>query len=408
MKTKQNRSVLLLTGLAFALGPQALADELKAPKTTEASPVSSTPEWKLKMQGLYHSLSDLLTDVSSDQRYFDSKNATRIGEEIKSISQFSHSLKATGKNRDQVDPTLVMFSGFLESETNEAARSFKLGYLSYAREILRTIPGDCLACHTRNNLGPDFNSLPLEPTGALEPLEKANFFAATRQFDRAIESFQGILSGKSPVSLDGTKIDGNTIESSIRNALLIAVRYKRDPALALSLVQATIDNPTTPQYLKDDAESWKKSIAAWKIEGDRKASSEAGLHAEALRLIARAHSKQSYPMDHSQDIEYLRASTVLYDLIQLAPNGRFASETFMSLGMCQELLSPRRMETLHNVYYEACIEKAPHTDTARACYKRYEQSMYLGFTGSSGMHLPEEIQHKLSDLWAKASKAKIQ
>ena len=398
MKNRYKRELALLAILILALKPSTLAS---AVDTSDSKEASVKPEWKIKMQGLYHSLSDLLTDVSSDQRYYDPKNATRIGEEIKSISKFSHELKSTGKNPKSIDPTLQMFSGFLESETNEAALTFKAGYLPYARDILRSIPGNCLACHTRNTLGPDFTSLPLEPSGPLEPIEKANFYAATRQFDRAIESFQGILKGKSPVSLDG-----NGIESSVRDGLLIAVRYKRDPVLAISLVQSTIENPTVPHFLKEDAESWKKSLNDWKNEGNRKATSEEGLHAEALRLIAKAHSKQSYPMDHSQDIEYLRASTVLYDLVQLAPNGRFVPEAFLLLGMCHELLNTRRMESLHNIYYEACIEKAPHTETARTCYKRYEQNMYIGFTGSSGIHLPDDIQTKLSDLWTKASKQK--
>ena len=365
------------------------------PQAHGQTPVTSQVQWKIKMQSLYQSLTELLTDVCSDQRYYDSKNSSRIEREIKNLSTFSHELSKDIKDTSsQADPTLQLFSGFLASETSEAYRSFRGGQQRYAREILRSIPGDCLACHSRNALGPDFNSLAIEPGATLKPSERAEFFAATRQFDRAIESFQKILHGTVK-----PKSDSYDLEKSVNEALLIAVRHKRDPKLALSIVQSVIDNPESPKFLEEDATHWKKSLEDWAMEPARELKTEEGLHAEALRLIALAHSNQTYSMDHSQDITYLRASTVLYDLVQLAPKGKHVSEALLLLGMCYEVLNPHRMENLHNIYYESCIKNAPHTEIALTCYRRYEQSIHFGFTGSAGTHLPQEIKEKLLELW---------
>ena len=370
---------------------------LGAPLAKEQTPSAEQAQWKKKMQSLYQSLTDLLTDVCSDQRYNDSKNSSRIEREIKSISAFSHELSKKTKDTIQADPSLQLFSGFLASETSEAYRSFRGGQKDYARDILRAIPGDCLACHSRNTLGPDFKSLPLEPNAPLKPFGRATFYAATRQFDRAIESFQKVLRGE-----EKPKADPYDLEKSVHDAFTIAVRFKRDPVLTQSIAQSVLDNADAPQFLKENASLWKKSAAEWQSEKPREAKTEEGLHAEALRLMAQAKAHQGYSMDHSQDSVYLRASSVLYDLIQMAPNGKYVGDALLLLGVCYEVLSPRRMENLHNIYYEACIDRAPHTDTSKTCYQRYEQSMYFGFTGSSGTHLPSEIKQKLLELWAKA------
>ncbi len=390
--------IVLFSHTLFLSAPYSSYGETS---TKSPAPVIAQTKWKEKMQGLYQSLSDLLTDVCSDERYYDSKNAARIEREIKSISTFSHELNKNSKEPAQADPTLQLFSGFLANETNEAYRSFRDGQIGYARDILRSVPGNCLACHSRNASGPDFVSLPLEPSAALKPIEKAEFYAATRQFDRAIELYQKVIRGQ-----EKPKLDFYGLEKAERDALLIAVRFKRDPALAKAIVQSALDNTESPRFLKDDAAQWKKSIEEWELEVPREIKTEEGLYAESQRLIARARTVQTYSMDHSADIIYLRASTTLYDLVQAAPNGKHVSEALLLLGMCYEVLSPHRMENLHNVYYEACIERSPHSEIARTCYRRYEQSMYLGFTGSAGTHLPQEIKKHLLDLWAIAMKNK--
>jgi len=368
----------------------------------EDTPITSQTPWKNKMQELNLSLNALLTDVCSDQRYYDPKNSSRIESEIKSISTFSHDLNKKSLGTHQADPTLQLFSGFLANETSEAYRSFRDGQLTYAREILRAIPGDCLACHSRNALGPDFSALPSEPNAPLSFIETAEFYAATRQFDRAVGSFRNILQARAQEE----SLDSTHLEKSVHDALLIAVRIKKDPDLAKAIIGDLLSNVNTPHYLKDDAIHWDQSLKNWKSEGVRKVNTPEGMYAEAIRLIAIAHAHQTYAMDHSQDIVYLRASSVLYDFLQADPNGKRVSDALLLLGMCYEVLSPHRMEDLHNVYYEACIQRSPHTEIARTCYHRYEQSMYLGYSGSSGTHLPEDIKKKMLELWSLASENK--
>jgi hypothetical protein len=187
-------------------------------------------------------------------------------------------------------------------------------------------------------------------------------------------------------------------EQAIHLGLAIAVRVKRDPEQSLALVEKVIGAKKGPYFLKQDALKWKESILKWKEQTSRRTLTEEGLHLEAMQLITQAREVQKYPADHAADVLYLRASAVIHELLQTAPDGRFGQEALLMAGMCYDALRPLGLEDIHDIYYEACIKKAPHTPTAEICYRRYEQSTYEGYTGSAGSFLPTEVQQKLQQL----------
>jgi tetratricopeptide (TPR) repeat protein len=260
--------------------------------------------------------------------------------------------------------------------------------------MLNQVSSYCIACHTRNNSGPSFASLPLEPLSKnLSPLEQAKFYAATRQYDRALDIFQKILND--PVAPIERPLEW---EQAIRYGLSIAVRVKQDPDQARALVERVIGAKNSPFFLKQDALKWKDSIIQWKDETPKKAMTEEGLFSQATQLIVQARELQKYPRDHLADVLYLRASAVIHELLQKVPDGHRAQEALLMAGMCYDILRPLGLEGIHEIYYDACIKKAPHTATSETCYRRYEQSTYEGFTGSAGTYLPDDIKQKLQKL----------
>ena len=391
MKKRNLEISFIVLSLIFLLMPrQTYGNE----KLDSQVPVYERPAWKLKMQDFYTNLNNLLSDVCSNKRYFDEKNSTRIQSEIKAIADNAHNIETQAKSSPN-DPTTLLLSRLLTDDLDEASKAFQSGNRLYARTILESVPQRCLACHTRSDYGPDFKSLAIQPNAELNDIESGEFYAATRQFDRSVDSFQKYLR----IS-DEKSFDPFLQEKAAREALVIAVRFRKDPKLALSIVQTISSNPNTPEFLKSDSRAWKKTIDAWSKEPSEKLATVDQLKNKAMRLIAKARAMQSYAFDHSADIYYLRASGYLYDAANKSTNSKDTSEALMLLGMCYEVLNPHNMENLHNEYYEACIEASPHTPVARDCYKHYEQSIYFGFTGSSGTHIPDDVREKLLKLWS--------
>lgn len=394
------KKVIVILGLGLA---QALAilyvngAETSLKKETDKKTAQSTHSsgsWSQKMQSLSKTLAELMTDLSSDTRFETPANKKKIEEHAKTLSKLAHDLNKKGMNKPDLDPSVVMLSQVFSDEADHAYQELKRGHRSYARDRLRSLSGYCIACHTRTQSGPQFSNLPLNPTTEkLSTIEKGEFFTATRQFDRALQEFQGIVEDELAPARGSIEW-----ERAARYALAIAVRVKKDPNFALGIVDRIIASKNAPYFFKQNAHEWKKSIQDWMNEATRKAQTEEGYRAEAMRLLTEAHKLQKYPMDRSGDVAYLRASAAIHEWMQLAPSNKNTNEAFLMAGICYEVLGPINLGELHEMYYEACVRQAPHTPTAEVCYQRYEQSIYAGYTGSGGTHLPSEIKSKVTNL----------
>jgi tetratricopeptide (TPR) repeat protein len=350
---------------------------------------------KETMQKLYQVLKTILTDITQDARYFDEANKNSIEKHIGQFVAVTHNLNPKHPNGNHNDPTFPILSQSLISEAELAYSSFHMGQTSYARGILRTVTGTCIECHSRSTSEADLKDFPFDPElKDFTALEKARFFIASKQTDRALEQYEEVLKTLSP-----SKSNLWDWEAALREGLTIAVRVKNDSRLAETIIDSVLKETTTPQYIKIDARIWKSSISEWNQEKKKKLKSSESIYQEALRLMSRAQKIKKYPMDHSADLIFLRASKTLYDYIKTAPSGPHIADVFLLQGLCYETLNPKHFENLHDLYYEACIRTSPHTNLAQNCYARLEQSIYFGFTGSSGTHLPEDVSKKLLDLW---------
>ncbi len=384
--------IALLVGLScVSLSQGANETSSAASKNADAK---SSAGWRVRMQGLYQTLSELLTDITSDRRFNDPKNKAKILNNAEKLASLSHELSSKVVTAPDSDPTLKIVNGLLAQETKDAVAALKSGNREYARTVLRTVPSYCVSCHTRNTSGAHFKELALEPIGpALTRFERGEFFAATRQFQRALAEFNGIIEDpKAP------EADHWEWRRAIESSLMIAVRAERSPALAEKIVDNILKAKNAPQYLLLDAKAWKKSITEWKAEAPNPSKTEDSLRSEAMRLMAKAKETQQFMMDRSADILYLRSSAVIHDLLQVAQDPKVLADAFFMAGMSYEVLNPLKRENLHQNYYEACVRKLPHTEIAQFCYRRYEENVILGYTGSGGTSVPESVKERMNRL----------
>ncbi len=379
---------VLLACIAGSASVSALASE-KA-----VSPKKETKTWAQKMRGLEQTLQELLIDLNSDERYNSPKNFKRIEKNVEKFANLAHELKAEEGASPDRDATIQIIAGQFSKEADHAYKTLKWGHRAYARGVLKSMTGYCIACHTRNGSGPSFQSASLSPAiRSLKTLERADYFASTRQFDQALESYGKIVAD--PSGPENRHFDW---ERAIRSSLAIAVRVKKDPDRALEIVNRVLAAPKAAYFLKEEASAWKKSLLAWKEEGAAKPQTEEGYYAQAVKLIAEAKSAQKYPADRSADMLYLRASSAVHDLLSFAPQGVHATDALFLAGLCYEVLNDLNLWDQHEFYYLACILKSPRTEISQQCFKHYEQSIYLGYTGSGGTHLPKEIRERLKEL----------
>ena len=73
-------------------------------------------------------------------------------------------------------------------------------------------------------------------------------------------------------------------------------------------------------------------------------------------------------------------------------------EALYLTGLSYEAVRDLAVWSLHENYFESCVRRVPHTSWSELCYRRLEESVYFGFTGSSGLRLPLDVQVRLQEL----------
>ncbi len=326
------------------------------------------------MRGLSQSLSQLMPLLVSDRRFNDLQNRAVIDSSIAALKTFGHQISSQ-KQMVNTDPSLKFLSRKLVEDMIVAESLLKTGYRHTARQLLSRVTNYCVACHSLSDQGShDFN-LVFEPnlTG-FSKLEKAQYYASVRQFENALNQFDHALVDKKNRLSDSDWAEG------AKKSLAIAIRVERRPHLALELVSRLMHAGTVPESMDKVVKQWRKAIKAW-IKSEEAAGYKAPKSAAqkfnlALSVIDKAGLKSKAKEFNDQNlIHYLRASTLLHDVLKDVKDRRVYGQTLFYAGLVAESLREINLWTLHESYYEACIRYQPGTKWSGMCFDRLQASI---------------------------------
>ena len=360
-------------------------------ETQDTVPVTKAhpSTWQGKMGLLGEKLAALLPYLSSAQQFSSAENDALIKNQLKDIATLSKQLNSDTEMMKQ-DPSMRMINAQFEEEILRGLNTFELGLKDYARFTLKNSTSYCIQCHTRTNLGPAFSGKELSYNlMKMPPLERGEFLAATRNFDDALKEFNNILN-ESP-----EKTSFTLWERATRNSLAIAVKYKQDPDLALTIVEKINKSSQAPKYLNDYAKYWRDSLNSWKKESSPATDSFKNRMSLAKKLVNVGLKKQELNR-HAGDIEFLRATALLHRSLGDAKTALEKAEVYWLLGSSYDSLTDLDFWQMTEAFYERCIDAAPHTKLAKKCFDRYEDQVTLGYTGTAGTDIPMELQKTLN------------
>lgn len=394
-KMKRMRAgAVTVTSLFIAIGVLGLMSCVSGTSRDDSTPNKNNVEvsWSSRMRGMARELEELMPYVFSRVEFNDVENKKRIRG---IIADFEKSVAVVPQHAGEVmlgkDPLVKFAIQRLKSNTQHALKAFDENHLEFSRNILSENLGLCFSCHTTTQFGPEnnFSNKVISSNFRIQPTERAEYYVATRQFDRAIDLLDGVL--QSPANLLD---DPHEQVGALRRYLSLQVRVKKDPASASAALEKFLQQKKLPYFIAADAESWLRSLRDWQAQGNK-------MHEPvklAQALLKKAREKQSRGSFHSSYVEYLRASALLHEGLRIAKNNNTRAEIYQLLGFCYDTLSEVGTWDLPEVYFEACVRSAPKTAVAQKCYKDFERSIILGFSGSAGIFVPKEERERMAEL----------
>jgi len=350
------------------------------------------PEVKGQMQQMFTALLNLQPFLASAEKFQNPKNSEIIRKDLKRLGQFKHVFPQ--KMQDE-EPGIVAISQLFHETVEDAQKRFKRGNYDYSRHRLRTATAYCFNCHSRVTSEQSFQDLEKRVESAqLSSFEKADVFAATRQFEKALKAYTQILSEKPQNHLGLVEYT-----RSLRRALSITVRVKQSPQETLELLDSVLKRKDLPQFIHQYVEHWKKDAESWANEKpEKKKLTSEELIQKGKKMIERAEKLKAFPADENGEISYLRASNYLHEALDETPKSQSRAEALYLLGVSYSSVQDPALWDLDRIYFETCVREAPHTELSRKCFHRFSEKVYMGYTGSGGTFIPEDEQKRLEEL----------
>lgn len=379
--------ILSLCFLLVSCGSTEKREQAKQEKDAKA--------WPGKMQGLADNVKNLVPYIYNKKNYSDPANATTVKKTLTDFSSSMHSIKPEmGKKYLGPDPILDYSLEQMRADVDRASDAFSAGQVEYSRSVMKSVVNHCFRCHSLTDEGSrakwdisTFQNL------SLTPIEKADLMVAARDYEGAKNYLEALFS-----SSDFAQNYQFEFEGALRRYLAIMLRIKKDPKTVLEEINKIQEKGNVPPYVQEQIKGWRKSLEAWAKEPKRPLKTS--LFTLARLRVVKGQAMQAYPKDHAGDVEFLRATSLMHDFLsetrKIAPEQ--LANAYLMLGTAYEVLDDLGYWNLHEYYYESCIKTAPKSKLADSCYKKLEASVYLGYSGSSGVHVPEHEKARLQQL----------
>jgi hypothetical protein len=353
-----------------------------------AEPAAGSDATRATMGRIVEQLAFVLPLALSDERFADPAQRPAILRALDALAAEGARVESHGQGRDL---GFAFLSRSLARDTREIRDRFAAGRTAESRFLLLEVSDDCAACHSRL---PDAREHPVgrrlvdDPrVAALDPEERVQLEVATRLFDRALASYEGLFAdtARSPADLD--------LQGHFDGYLEVAVRVQNDPERALRTLSRVAERKDLPAALRENLGAWIASLRALRGREFRGAPL-----AEARALVAEAQDLERYPDDRSALVVYLAASGILNRFLATSRSATERGEACYLLGLIESRIGRSFWLSQTEFFLEQAIRLAPQRAFANDAYELLEEFLVSGYSGESGSEVPPEVRARLDEL----------
>jgi hypothetical protein len=235
------------------------------------------------MEGMFEAVRFLLPLSLSDERFEDPASREAILAVLQTLEESGSQLEAHGRGREA---SFSFLSRSLARDSAEIRQRYESGRVAEARFLLHQLTENCVACHSRL---PSDSEFPLgqrfvqQASIADLPLdERVNLEMATRQFDRALATYEALFASPetSPTDLD--------LMGHFDAYLELSIRIRQDASRPARVLEQFSTRPDLSPSLRANLSQWIASLHA--LEKRRLGGSDVG---QARALLREAETASS-------------------------------------------------------------------------------------------------------------------
>lgn len=376
--------------LFFAL--QARAETKPTGTSTDEASKDGSKEVKSSMAAFLTQVIELKKYLVSEKEFRDPKNQVAIASHLKELVK---EVKATRHSAMLNQENFKFSRHVLDQHVIDTERVFNQGDKSYARWMMNSTLNICMECHTQTRTeNYPFKALQ-DVTGFRSDFDRAEFLFAIRDFEKANPIYERLIE-KYPKS----SIDVLSLETALKRQVAYYARVKRDLPAGRALLKGFLKNKNLPKVLQANIKVWMAEFQRWeklKLPDPVKATTP------EILAFAEKNLKVEPPPERllSSDprlISDLVISGILFEHLKTHLQADQTADLLYWIAVCDREVNNTFFYSLADLYLRECMTKYPEKPIAAKCFTEYENNTILGYTGSSGTHVPPEVREDLRQL----------
>jgi tetratricopeptide (TPR) repeat protein len=311
------------------------------------------------MRGIFVALSTAYGYSLDSDAFADKENRQQILGLLEALSDNAEALETHGGG---LDPSFEYLRRSLARDADDALDRFKKGNYVGSRVVLSKITENCVTCHTRLpatrefDLGKEF--LDEANVKGLPPEARVNLEIATRQFDKALGTYEAMLSSTDMTAADLARFD------VFENYLKICIGALNDTERPVAALKTFTERGDMPKDLVQDVDGWLVALGEVDFERVKGEELTAG-----RTLIEEAANNTVSRSDRSQLVGFIAGITVLHRYLDSRPTDDVGiAGAYYLLGIAESYIARSYWISETPFLLEKAIRLAPKSDVARQAY----------------------------------------
>jgi hypothetical protein len=341
------------------------------------------------MQAIFQALTQVFPLILDPQQFEAPAQRQRIQEALRLLAANTSALET---HRQDVPLSFDFLRRSLARTAQDAAQRYEQGHYQQARFAFQQLTAQCFACHSRFthpqpfDLGKRF--LTALPLAQLPLRDQVRLAVATRQFDTAIETCETLFRS---TTMTAAAID---LLGVFEDYLKIVLRVRQDFARATATFEQFLGRTDVTPDLRARLRSWVEALKELQPQG---LTGEA--LARARTLIEAGQRRNRFPADQLGLVHFVVASSLLHRYVDAqAATTPALVEAYYLLGVAESYISRTSWVAETPFFLEVAIRLDPQSPMAAQAYDLLNAYILAAYTGSSGVHLPQEMQEYLEGL----------